>query len=113
MPPKFKRMVPPGVSAGVPPPNGGGASESAVNIDHRLKLTADAGVSESIGGAICGGTPVNVSFVETNEATTQISKYIASLSELEQRVCSIAREHLESSFDLSRSSGFVAWKSNK
>jgi hypothetical protein len=90
---------------------------------------ADAWVSESISGAICsgstpvcissvapplgGGTPADVNFVETNEPTTQISKYIASLSELEQRVCSIARDHLESSFDLSRSSGFVAWKSNK
>jgi hypothetical protein len=101
-------------------------------------------VSESIGGAICGGTPglssvaatlcshrsafaeqypplgggtpADVSFVETNGATAQLSKqnnYLASLSELEQRVCSIARDHLESSFDLSRSSGFIAWAGNK
>jgi hypothetical protein len=32
------------------------------------------------------------------------------LSPLEQRVCAIAESHLESSFDLSRSSGFIAWK---
>ena len=141
MPPKLRIKV--GVSAGGPPPhggatldrptggpppNGGGASESAVNIDRRLKLTADAGASESIGGAICGGipvglssvapplgggTPADVSFVETNGATEQLSTYLASLSELEQRVCSIAKDHLESSFDLSRSSGYIAWKSKK
>lgn len=139
MPPKLRIKV--GVSAGVPPPNGGGASESAVNIDRRLKLTADVMVSESIGGAICGGTPglssvaatlcshrsafadqypplgggtpADVSFVETNGATTQLSTYLASLSELEQRVCSIARDHLESSFDLSRSSGYIAWAGKK
>jgi hypothetical protein len=139
MPPKLKRGVPPGV----PPPNGGATLDrptgggtppndgaEAVNIDRRLKLTADAGVSESIGGAICdgtpglssvapplgGGTPEDVSFVETNGATEQLSKqnnYLASLSELEQRVCSIARDHLESSFDLSRSSGFIAWAGKK
>jgi hypothetical protein len=127
MPPKLKR-------AGVPPPNDGA---EAVNIDRRLKLTADAGVSGSSGGAICGGppglssvapplgggTPEDVSFVETNGATEQLSneqlsneqlsKYLASLSELEQRVCSIARDHLQSSFDLSRSSGYIAWKSTK
>ena len=117
MPPKLKMV-------GVPPPNDGA---EAVNIDRRLKLTADAGVSGSSGGVICGGppglssvapplgggTPEDVSFAETNGATEQLSKYLASLSELEQRVCSIARDHLESSFDLSRSTGYIAWKSNK
>ena len=120
MPPILKRV---GVSAGgppgVPPPNDGA---EAVNIDRRLKLTADAGVSESIGGAICDGdlaasarscVVADVSFVETNGATAQLSTYLASLSELEQRVCSIARDHLESSFDLSRSSGFIAWAGKK
>jgi hypothetical protein len=60
------------------------------------------------------------SFAETDEATEQLSKrnklsnkYLESLSPLEQRVCSIARDHLESSFDLSRSSGFVAWVGKK
>ena len=37
-------------------------------------------------------------------------KYLAGLSILEQKVCLIAQEHLESSFDLDRSSGFIAWK---
>ena len=39
-------------------------------------------------------------------------QYYDSLSELEQRVCEIARDHLKSSFDLARSSGFLAWKKN-
>ncbi len=39
-------------------------------------------------------------------------QYYDSLSELEQRVCDIARDHLKSSFDLARSSGFIAWKKN-
>ena len=38
------------------------------------------------------------------------SQFLSSLSPLEQRVCAIAESHLESSFDLSRSSGFIAWK---
>jgi hypothetical protein len=37
-------------------------------------------------------------------------KYLAGLSILEQKVCFIAQDHLESSFDLERSSGFIAWK---
>jgi hypothetical protein len=37
-------------------------------------------------------------------------QFLSSLSQLEQRVCAIAESHLESSFDLSRSSGYIAWK---
>ena len=120
MPPKLriKVGVSAGVSAGVPPPNGG-----SVNIDRRLKLTADDdGCSPSNAITSCGGNlaasarscvVADVSFAETNGATEQLSTYLASLTELEQRVCSIARDHLESSFDLSRSSGYIAWKSKK
>ena len=43
-------------------------------------------------------------------AAPSCSQFLASLSPLEQRVCAIAESHLESSFDLSRSSGFIAWK---
>ena len=156
MPPKLRVGGPPGV----PPPNDGPEGvvvKSAVNIDRRLKLTANcekgssangeggssangeggsAGNSEK--GSSCGSadipphnaTPCCVgnlaasarscvvaesSFAETDEATTQLSTttYLASLSPLEQRVCSIARDHLESSFDLSRSTGFVAWIGKK
>lgn len=123
MPPKLKRV-------GVQPPNDGA---EAVNIDRRLKLTAiDDSCSHSNAVTSCDGDIAasarscvveDVSFVETNGATEQLSneqlsneqlsKYLASLSELERRVCSIARDHLQSSFDLSRSSGYIAWKSNK
>jgi len=40
-------------------------------------------------------------------------EYFDSLSVLEQKVCAIAEDHLKSSFDLSRSSGFLAWKNSK
>ena len=40
------------------------------------------------------------------------TEYIDSLSELEQKVCEIARDHLKSSFDLERSSGFLSWKNS-
>ena len=43
----------------------------------------------------------------------KIDNYLSTLSELERRVCEIARDHLKSSFDLSRSSGFVAWNGTK
>lgn len=39
-------------------------------------------------------------------------QYYDSLSELEQKVCEIARDHLKSSFDLVRSSGFLAWRNS-
>jgi hypothetical protein len=104
---------------------GEGGDGTAVNIDRRLKLMGD------IEGDSSGTPPHNdppccvcnlaasarsaeSSFSETDEATEQLhTKYLASLSLLEQRVCSIARDHLESSFDLSRSTGFVAWVGKK
>jgi hypothetical protein len=47
------------------------------------------------------------------DANMRLGKeYIDSLSELEQRVCEIARDHLKSSFDLERSSGFISWKNS-
>lgn len=57
--------------------------------------------------------PPKLSNLAEVDANTSLSKeYINSLSELEQRVCDIARDHLKSSFDLSRSSGFLAWKNS-
>jgi hypothetical protein len=80
-------------------PNEGAQIEvvkTAVNIKrNRLKLTVNGG-----GGSGGGGVVSDKSFTEP---------YLASLSELERRVCSIAQAHLESSFDLSRSNGYVAW----
>ena len=48
--------------------------------------------------------------VAPSSSTPSCSQFLSSLSPLEQRVCAIAESHLESSFDLSRSSGFIAWK---
>lgn len=96
MPPKLKRVS----------PNDGAASGGAI-------CDGTPGLS-SVAPPLGGGTPA-----ETNGATEQLSneqlskEYLASLSDLEQRVCSIAKDHLESSFDLSRSTGYIAWKSNK
>ncbi len=39
--------------------------------------------------------------------------YLESLSSLERSVCQIAESHLQSSFDISRSSGFIAWKAKR
>ncbi len=38
-----------------------------------------------------------------------INEYIAQLSEQEQIVLEIAKEHLESSFDIKKSIGFMEW----
>ena len=46
----------------------------------------------------------------SRDRSSQELKYLAGLSMLEQKVCFIAQDHLESSFDLGRSSGFIAWK---
>ena len=136
-----------GVPPGVPPPNDGPepavevavavAGKSAVNINRRLKLTANSqGVPSPNDGSepaiaiknndTC--TPHNATTccignlaatarscgASRDEAMEQLSTlYVASLSELEQRVCSIAKDHLESSFDLSRSSGYIAWVGKK
>ena len=74
-----------------------------------------------------GCVVADVSFAETNGATKQPSigatkqpsigatkqpsnLYLDSLSPLERRVCEIAESHLQSSFDLLRSTGYLAWK---
>ncbi len=150
----------PKLTGGVPPPNDGPepavagaaggaaggavAGKSAVNINRRLKSTANGqGVvgfpppSDGSEPAIAikndetctphnattclGGNLVATSrscgVAESrsrDEAMEQLrALYLASLSELEQRVCSIAKDHLESSFDLSRSSGYIAWVGKK
>lgn len=42
----------------------------------------------------------------------QIEEYISTLDEREKMVMEIAREHLQSSFCIERSDGFVKWKNN-
>jgi hypothetical protein len=95
MPPKLK-VKPPKEDGGGPSPNdGGGAKESS---------TLPSSARGCVGAA-------DVSFAETNGGgLKQPSAYMDSLSELELRICSIAKDHLETSFDLSRSTGYIAWK---
>ena len=59
-------------------------------------------VSEAPSAPSCPSAP--------SPSAPSCSQFLASLSPLEQRVCAIAESHLESSFDLSRSSGYIAWK---
>ena len=129
MPPKLK-VRPPKDDEGVPPPNDG-PSDVAVNINRRSKLTevppgvpppsdgcASGGVSCGAKGGVtlaasargCVGAESRGCAATSDEAPKQPSIYLDSLSALEQHVCRIAESHLESSFDLSRSTGYIAWK---
>ena len=67
------------------------------------KAAAVAEVAEAVVTAVAEA-------VVAEAPVTAESKYLASLSPLERRVCAIAESHLESSFDLTRSSGYIAWK---
>jgi hypothetical protein len=50
----------------------------------------------------------------SNKKYTKDEKaYIASMSEQERMVLSIAQDHLESSFDIERSIGFISWKKER
>jgi hypothetical protein len=76
--------------------------------------------SSSSSGAVAGAVAGTAIAAATSAGLDKISqqcspeelKYLTGLSLLEQRVCCIANDHLESSFDLGRSGGFIAWKKN-
>lgn len=53
--------------------------------------------------------------IETEEEILekQIEQYISTLNEREKLVLEIAKEHLQSSFCIERSVGFVKWKNSK
>tara|TARA_B100001063_G_C16502627_1_gene422818 strand:+ start:462 stop:671 length:210 start_codon:yes stop_codon:yes gene_type:complete len=62
------------------------------------------------------------STIKTSESLSPVShslplcleeEYIKSLSKEELKTLEIAREHLESSFNLKKSIGFIKWKENK
>jgi hypothetical protein len=110
--------VPSGVPTGVPPPNDG--SEPAIAIKNNDTCTPDNATTCCSGGNLaatarrCGVAESQSCEASRDEAMEQLSNnYLASLSELERRVCSIAKDHLESSFDLSRSGGYIAWVGKK
>lgn len=128
MPPKLK-VKPPKDDEGVPPPNDG-PGDVAVNINRRSKMTVkcnaggppgvpppnDGSTKEgdtlpSSSARVCFGADLSFAAATSDSAAPkQPSPYIDSLSALEQHVCRIAESHLESSFDLSRSTGYLAWK---
>ena len=51
------------------------------------------------------------------DSTVTLSKeekeYVKSLTDEESKTLKIARDHLESSFNLRKSIGFIKWKENK
>jgi hypothetical protein len=84
----------------------GGAAVAAVAV----AVAAPAFVA---GGATVAAAAVSDTRILdkiSRDRSSQELKYLAGLSMLEQKVCFIAQDHLESSFDLGRSSGFIAWK---
>lgn len=54
-------------------------------------------------------------YIKTDEEILQeqIQEYILTLNEREKLVLEIAHEHLQSSFCIERSVGFVKWKKSK
>jgi hypothetical protein len=64
----------------------------------KLKIITNESVTSASASAAAAAT------------TSSESQFLSGLSPLERRVCAIAESHLESSFDLSRSSGYIAWK---
>jgi hypothetical protein len=79
-----------------------------VNVD---KVAADA--AALVAGATAEtAAETNILDKISRDCSSEELKYLSGLSILEQKVCLIAQDHLESSFDLERSSGFIAWKNN-
>jgi hypothetical protein len=90
-------------------PSSGDGPEPAIAIKNNDTCTPDNATTCCSGGNLARSCEAS-----RDEAMEQLSNtYLASLSELERRVCSIAKDHLESSFDLSRSSGYIAWVGKK
>tara|TARA_B100001094_G_C17380745_1_gene416735 strand:- start:60 stop:221 length:162 start_codon:yes stop_codon:yes gene_type:complete len=48
-----------------------------------------------------------------DQVEAEIQKYKASLNELEAKALKIAEEHLESSFSITKSIGFLKWKKDQ
>jgi hypothetical protein len=48
-----------------------------------------------------------------NDMNTNLERYLNSLTEKEMKSYLIAKDHLGSSFDLSKSVGFINWKKDQ
>jgi hypothetical protein len=105
MPPKKARVrlsslgETPAATAQVDP-----AAVAAVASVAAVAVVADAQVAEV----------AEVAEVACCEAKNDAERaYLSSLSAIERNVCRIAEDHLQTSFDLSRSSGYIAWSMKK
>jgi len=49
----------------------------------------------------------------TPEEQTNAIHYLTQLTPIEKKACAIAKEHLETSYDILKSNGFVDWLKNK
>ncbi len=56
--------------------------------------------------------PANSKYKKLEKPDDEIIKYIKTLSIQELLVLKIAEEHLETSFDIKSSIGFIKWKNN-
>jgi hypothetical protein len=78
-------------------------------LANSVKQTKSSINSEKIVEPVKTNQPVKIS----NEAQTEITNYINSLSKHETQTLEIAKSHLGSSFTISKSIGFLEWKSKQ
>ena len=100
MPPKLKIKAPPVIISETP--------TAAVVVSAPLPAAPSSSAPSS--SAPSSSIPSCPSSSAPSSSIPSCRQFLSSLSPLEQRVCAIAESHLESSFDLSRSSGYIAWK---
>ena len=56
---------------------------------------------------------MNTDQLSETELTELLDEYIESMTEMEKMVMELARDHLESSFCLEKSVGFISWYREK
>lgn len=61
--------------------------------------------------AIANTNPINAA--ATQDTSALVHMYVSEFTDLEKKACDIARDHLKSSFDIPRSSGFVKWSKER
>jgi len=79
-------------------------------MSNKLKLSA-ANQSTTIGKT----APINPPIINEEQTSIQdeVSRYITSLTEQEQKTLDIAKSHLGTSFNIKRSIGFLEWKAKQ
>jgi len=51
--------------------------------------------------------------MSSDKEEKSIQEYMDSLSDIQKQACTIAREHLETSFDIVKSNGYKSWIQKK